>query len=627
MPVVVNHHLSEVAAFRARKNQDDPESVRKQVDAEYKRAGEYEFIFQKPTEPAIQQLRNKLLIAKVGSMNLQIDEIGSNLFKAKECFPAFLELWDGKLKNNLTKNTQDSIRSEAVYGVTPTNMMLFGVPSALLDNGKSEDEFTSMLEIGFARRSFFGYVSEEAYARELVLPSPQERLALAKRGLDDSALEGFSEAMKELADPLRLGTKLPVPDDTALLLFAYENDCKTRAFAMPPQQVIAKFEMEHRAEKALRLAGAYAFCSLASQIDEQHLMSAIALTEESGDAFTRIQHRDLPHVKLAKHLGTATQELTKVSLREQLPFFKKGTKQERDEMLSEAIDWGYTNNIAISRRFSRGVEFYSGEMLKSTDLNKLIISHSGQITENYRSQEIKWEQLDRLAMNDGVHWITHHLDNGFDGRGYRHNDNCLAGFNVVVLDVDHGPTIQSAQKALHGYKAFYYTTKRHTPAEHRFRIVLPLNYTLELDADDFAQFMKNLYDWLPFDSDEQTGQRSRKWLSNKGHHVFTKGKMLDALPFIPRTTRQTEFAERLLDLENMDGLDRWFILNTSEASSNRNANLIRYGLLLVDAGIDVVGARDRILAINNQLDVPLKPAEVDSTIMKTVTKKILAATP
>jgi hypothetical protein len=396
---------------------------------------------------------------------------------------------------------------------------------------------------------------------------------------------------------------------------------------MPAQDTIAKREMEHRADKAMRLAGGYAFVNMASQVEPCHLMSAIALAEESGDAFSRIMHRDMPHEKLAKFLGNSAQELTKVSLREQLPFFKGGTKQDRDAMLNEAIEWGYVNNIAISRRFSRGVEFYSGKYLESTNLKKMRISWSAEMTHNYTSAEISWDQLDRMANTDGIHWINHHLENGFDSRGHRHNDHCVAGFNMVVIDVDHGPTIQTAQRLLKGYRAFYYLTKRHTPAEHRFRIVIPLNYTLELNAEDFKEFMNNLYEWLPFDSDEQTGQRSRKWLSNKGYSMFTEGVLLDALPFIPRTERQTEYAERLVNLENMDGLDRWFVLNTSAAEENRNSHLIRYGLILVDAGLDIVGARDKILAINNQLDDPLPVSELDRTVMKTVTKKILAANP
>jgi len=620
-PTMVAHNLAQVADFRARKNQKDPQIVRVRLDKEFERCGNYHYSFSKTTEAAVHQMRDLLLLSKIGSINLQIDEIGSNLFKSKDALPAFLELYDGKLKTNMTKNTVDSVRSEAEYGVTPTNVMLFGVPGALLDNGKNEIEFTEMLENGYARRCHFGYLSDEDYARELRLITPAERLRLSKITDSDTSLDAIAEQLAELADPMKANMKLAMPDDTALMLFQYQNDCKERAFDMPAADTVAKTEMEHRHSKAKKLAGTYAFINGAPQVETQHMEAAIALTEESGDAFTRILHRDLAHVKLAKHLGDSPQELTKVSLREQLPYFK-GSKQDRDEMLNEAIDWGYTNNIAIRRRFSNGVEFYSGTRLESNDLSQLRISYSTEFTDNYTSTSIPWSLVSQFASTDDVHWINHHLENGFDNVGYRDGENCIPGFNMVVIDVDGETTIQAAKQVLADYKAFYYLTKRHTHEEHRFRILLPINYTLELSEDDFAGFMDNLYAWLPFTADDHTGQRSRKWLSNKGHHMYTDGKLLDALPFIPRTNMQAKYAERLVDLKNMGGLERWFLLNTSNGKGNRNNNLLRYAMLLVDGGLDAIGIRDQVLALNNKLPVPIPESRVDSTIMKTVSKKL-----
>lgn len=627
-PIITTHNIAKVADFRARKDVKDPEETRMRVEKEFERMGAYEFVFTKPTEAALVQLRDKMLLAGIGGINLQVDEIGSNLFKTKDSFPSFLELFDGRMKRNLTKNASENIRAESMYGITPANCLLFGVPGALLDNGKNEEEFINMQDIGFARRSFFGYISDEEYTSNVILKTPEDMLKRAKQADADSTLEDISELFGELADPLKANTKLPIPDNTALLLFHYMNDCKKRAMAMPLPDAMRRYEMENRYDKAVRLAGAYAFVESASQIEVAHLKAAIALAEESGDAFKRIMHRDLPHVKLAKHLGMANQELTKVSLREQLPFFKGGTKQSRDEMLVEAVDWGYTNNIAIRKRYSNGVEFFHGQLLKSNDLSQLRISFGQEQAYNYTSQVIPWAKIDKLAKINDVHWINHVLENGFDNAGHRHNDNCIPGFNMVVLDVDNSVgdylSIQHARIMMKDYRAFYYTTKRHTKDHHRFRIILPLSYTLELEAEDFAGFMHNLYEWLPFDSDDATGQRSRKWLTNKGHHVFTDGKLLDPLPFIPRTNRQAEFSERLIDLGNMGGLERWFIMNTSVKLNNRNNNMLRYAMMLVDGGMDAVGTRDRLLAMNNKLDEPVKESEFDGTVMQTVTKKIQA---
>ena len=103
-------------------------------------------------------MRHKLLMAEAGSMNFEMDELGSNLLGNTEVLNVFLELFDvGKVKQKLTKNTSENIRSEEINGRTPTNLLLFGTPSKLLNGGKVEEEFYAMLETGYARRCLFGF--------------------------------------------------------------------------------------------------------------------------------------------------------------------------------------------------------------------------------------------------------------------------------------------------------------------------------------------------------------------------------------------------------------------------------------------------------------------------------------
>ena len=84
----------------------------------------------------MKQLRHKLLLANCGSINLQIDEIGSNLIGSVDVLTLFLELYDqGIVKQKLTKNTAENQRGEELDGKTPTNMLLFGTPAKLLDGG------------------------------------------------------------------------------------------------------------------------------------------------------------------------------------------------------------------------------------------------------------------------------------------------------------------------------------------------------------------------------------------------------------------------------------------------------------------------------------------------------------
>ena len=69
-----------------------------------------------------------------------------------------------------------------------------------------------------------------------------------------------------------------------------------------------------------------------------------------------------------------------------------------------------------------------------------------------------------------------------------------------------------------------YTTKRHQTEEHgdRFRLVLPINYILELDSDEYKEFMNNVMMWLPFKTDESANQRSKKWETYQGNTTSMK---------------------------------------------------------------------------------------------------------
>ncbi|PIZ55360.1 DUF3987 domain-containing protein, partial [Candidatus Uhrbacteria bacterium CG_4_10_14_0_2_um_filter_41_7] len=149
-PIVSERNLAQLASKRAAITGDDDDEVLTAVTKEFKELGVLAFSFDSGTTAAVKQMRHKLLMAGIGSMNLEIDEIGSNLLSNSDVLSTFLELFDvGKIKQKLTKNTKDNVRSEEIEGGTPTNLLLFGTPSKLLNGGKTEEEFYSFLETGY----------------------------------------------------------------------------------------------------------------------------------------------------------------------------------------------------------------------------------------------------------------------------------------------------------------------------------------------------------------------------------------------------------------------------------------------------------------------------------------------
>lgn len=611
-PILAENNLPKLAVKRANRKSTDPDEEMNRVQKEFDSLGPLLFSFDSGTAPAVKQMRHKLLMGNAGSMNLIMDEVAANLTANQEVFATFIELYDkGLTKQKLIKNSSDNARSEEIIGKTPANLLMFGVPSRLLDGAKTEDELIAMLDSGYARRCFFGYVRSTGKKKTRTAEQMYEDRTNRN---NESTLEELSDRLENLADIINANKKLQITKEVCIRLNEYQLNCEARAEQMPDHQEIQKSELSNRHFKVLKLAGTYAFIDDSPEITEDHIYYAIKLAEDSGEAFNQLLARDKPWVKLAKYIAAVGQDVTQADLAEDLPFYKGGVSY-KNEMMTLATAYGYKNNIIIKKSFSDGIEFLRGETLKETTLARMIIAYSGDTTTDYSNEYAPFDQLHKLTQAPNMHWVAHHLNGG-----YRNEENCIAGFNLAVIDVDGGTSISTAKLLLKNFKYLIYTTKRHTEEEDRFRIILPLNYELALDAKDYKEFMTNIYSWLPFEVDTGTNQRARKWLSNAGHYEYNEGELLDALPFIPKTSKNEERKALANTQQSMDNLERWVINNIGDG--NRNNMLLRYAMILLDAGFDFEGIRSRIMSLNEKIADKLEEAEIMGTILVTVMRQL-----
>lgn len=613
LPTMSDENLWRIANERAARDSTDPQEEKDKADTEYKRAGSFPYTFDSGTVPAVKQLRHKLLLANCGAINLQIDEIGLNLVGNVDLLTAFLELFDqGVIKNKLIKSTAENARNEEVDGKTPTNMMLFGTITKLFDGGQTEDQFYSMLETGYARRCLFGIgqQSRRAYHSQ----TPQEIYEKLIQPQNTAAVHKWAAHFHSLADPSVFGWRMEVPDDVAVLLIEYKTECEKAADLLPDHDEIRKAELSHRYFKALKLAGAYAFVDQSIQVDITHLKQAILLVEESGASFQSILTRPKSYQRLAKFIAEHGSELTHADLNEQLPFYKSG-QAARNEMMTMAVAWGYKNHIIIKKQFNDGIEFFHGETLAETDLNKIKLSYSEHFAYNYETEEVPFEKLSMLTQHPDMSWCNHAFKSG-----HRAEENVIKGFNLIVIDVDGGISRDTVHELMREYKFHTYTTKRHTAQENRFRLIMPTNYVLTLDTDEYKEFMNSIMAWLPFTTDESANQRSKKWLSHDGDaYTHMDGELLDVLQFIPKTAKNEAYQKKFQEIESHDNLERWFAGRM--ASGNRNNQMIKFALALVDSGFDLLTVKERVHAFNNKLSNKLDAGEIDATIMRTVAGK------
>lgn len=611
---LATQNFPRLAVKRSNRNGTDPDEEEIYIKKQFKQLGDLLFSFNSGTSPAVRQMRDKLLMADAGSLNLIMDEVGANLIANQEVFDTFIELYDkGLIKQKLLKNTTENVRNEEIVGQTPANLLMFGVPTRLLDGAKTEDAMMTMLDMGYARRCFFGYVR-----------SAGRRTRTAEEMYDDrtnktnsAVIEQLADHFYRLADIINNNKKLSISKETCIMLNEYQLHCEARAEKLPEHREMQKRELSERNFKVLKLAGAYAFVDDSSTVTDAHIEAAICLAEDSGDAFSQLLSRDKPWVKLAKYIGSCAQDVTQADLAEDLPFYKGGVGAKQ-ELMSQATAWGYKNNIIIKKSFADGIEFLRGEMLKKTDMQKMTISYSTDIAVDYINEYAPFDSLHKLTQASGMHWVNHHL-----AGGHRNEENAIAGFNLVVLDVESSVSLSTAKLLLKSYRWLMYTTKRHTDVENRFRIILPINYNLNLDAKDFKEFMHNIYEWLPFEVDSATGQRARKWLSHDGgpnSYEYNDGEILDALPFIPKTSKNEERKAKLDTQQSMDNLERWVMNNIGDG--NRNNMLLRYGMILLDAGYDFEGIRTRVVSLNDKIPDKLDEIEIMSTIMISIGKAL-----
>lgn len=614
----------EIAAV---KSGDEDEEL-KIIQADFKRQGHQPFLFDSGTGPAVKQLRYKLLLAKAGAINFQMDEIGSNLQANTEVINVLLELYDlGRIKTKLVKNTQDNERGLDIVGDTPANVLMFGTTSKLFDGGKVEEEFFSFLETGYARRCFFGIGHPEMISPDVKPEDVYESLVSKNRS---QALKHWRQRLERFADEKFYNKELEVPRDVGIELVSYRLYCQALAASYPEHEVIKKAEMDHRYFKTLKLAGVYAFLDESDEITMQNLHQAILVSEESGDSFHTLLKRERNFVRLAKYIAAAPGDLTHADLVEDLPYYPSSTTPRR-EIMDLAMAWGVGNHVVIKKRVESGVEFFSGSTLEETNLQKLIFSHSDHMAYNYTPENRPFDKLGKLLAAPDRHWCNHH----FAG-GHRAGDNVMQGFNMLAVDIDgherdkdgaitkRGVTLEFVHEMLKDFTFITATTKRHTDDEHRFRLIMPTNYVLKLDRADYREFMDSFLLWLPFESDSAANQPEKKWQTCEGSivNVHRGQSLIDVLPFIPKTKKNTEYREGIADLSRLDHLERWFLNHMEEG--NRNNNLLNFAMMLVDAGADFDTIKDKVHVLNQQSPRPLKKDEVDSTVLKSVGQKMLA---
>lgn len=578
--------------------------------------GPYVETFDSGTAPAIKQLRAKIQQLGFGALNLQIDEIGSNLSSSEEALTTFLELYDlGQIKQKVTKVTKESSRTLDNRSCTPANLLMFGTPSKLFDGGNTEKLFIDLVTAGYARRSFFSWQASRRGMRTISQDEAFQKAVALLTALDQSP---WIEKVRFLLQGERKKI-YSLSDRADKQLFAYRVYCEQRSEEYPEHQEDVRAEMMHRHIKTMKVAAAFAALERLPVVLIRHINHAIALAEESGKAFQTMLTRDKPYIRLAKYITTNKNRMTQADLVATLPYYT-GSQSARNDMMNLATSWAYSHDKLIRKEYADGIEFFSGEALEQTDLGAIPLSYSSHMADNYTNSTPAWDKLPRLLLAQDLHFTNHLLAAGEHGMGHRSEANIIEGCNFIVLDVDGTASLPLARSVLEDFQYYIYTTKSHKDDDHHYRIVMPLSHKVNLNREVFQNFMRNIYNWLPFEVDVAAKDRCRKWASHPGQLEENAGMLLDATQFIPNTIRQEKMSLAADGLKNLPALERWFALQMS--AGNRNNMLARFAFVLVDTGLSLPEIETRVVSLNNSQSDKLSMAEIQQTVLRSVAQRI-----
>lgn len=626
-PSALTDGIADIASYRAQRRNTTELSESKRLWKEADAVGSIALEFsENSTSQGIRQIRHKIILANIGGINLQVDEIGHNLTKLHDVISLMLEMYDtGSAKDGITKNTSENKRFEYIHGYTPANLLLFGTHSSLFNGAEQEQQFMTMLEAGYARRSFFSFSKGVSDNRKE--QTAEEAVAAMFSGQFSNKYRELSEHFESLADFSQMNRKMQIREKEAVYLMKYKFDCEKRSEEFKSFESTLSAEMRHRYFKVLKLAAATSFVCKERYITREHIDNAIKLAEESGKCLMHIVRPEKDFMRLAKYLAERNTFVTIADIESDLPCYT-GAMAKKNDMMTAAIAYGYRNNILITRKMVDNILFTKGSALRETDLDKLIISVSADLAYDYEPKMIKIEDLYDLASVNNMNWCNHHF---YDN--HRFMDDLIEGFNMVVFDIDDGTPIDAVKRIFAGYYAFFYHTKRSTEEQNRYRLVLPISHVLELDREDYIQLMDNIIESLPIDVDidSSSKQPEKKWLTNHCDEDHCElvlydqddepCKLFDILPFIPRTHKNEVYVRERKVFKDMTNLQFWMVHNSFEG--NRNKMMHRYAMVLVESGYSEAEIRAELVEIATKMKDGLDEREIDGTVMKTVKRELL----
>ena len=555
------------------------------------------------TDAATVKIMRVLDLIEYFSINYIVDEFASVVTKEYEMLSStVLEIYD---KGYVPVNLRATSKINKAESPIPMNLLAFGSAHLLFESDTAtEKAFFDLLLAGLARRSVFCYVDTQVNRFTLDVN--------ANRNIIDSI---SNDLVKIVSDYDKKVLSLSSEAESAYL--KYLDDNTEDSLQYQSHLMLQKIYAKNKYWIALKLSALVAVSNFHEQVELSDFEYAKQIVEDSEKDLHRIINRPQKYELVVDYLVESGKEESEYTLTQSLPFYKeiKAKKQFLELMKGYAFD----NNITLMIQEKHNVTFYSAKNREKVDLDKpLTFSYSSHITEGfYCNDQGTWKDFYKVVCADGIHYSAHCFKDG-----YRKKDNVIEGFSLIILDFDGGVSLDTAKLIFEDYTYLIATTKSHQVEKNgivddRFRVILPMESKLELDPEQYSQFMKNLLDDIPIEADRACVDASRFYYSYKGEYWYNEGVLFDAIKYIPNTQEAETYSKEgnKLSKKNIDRIGQYLLRNEH---SGRNNQLLRYSLLLIDKGYSKEDIKKEVLKLNAQFSKPLPEVEIERSVFVTL---------
>lgn len=576
------------------------------------------------TNSGFLQDRNTLDILKIGSTNIRVEELVSVLKSSdfEQVLNLLTESWQEG--SNAARSFKSYISPKIEH--VPCNCLLYSSPEGFRnESNKQFQNFVDNLSNGMARRSYVVFDESDVIMEE----EPTEE-SLQKYASDLKKAKEMSIEMSKYFTEI-------ITKHSGTIEFTIEAELEAKKYEIRNKNIVAnsplmknaiKAEMLARSFKIRRLAGLYALYDGSLEVSIENINDAIEWAEMLNKDLSIALNAETTAEKIFDYLKKVGKYSSQTDVIKYYKMTVKDFKENIDEVYTVAYDNGSTLQTKVFDKEAKVIKFnlILGEL---TDLETIICSASDLMSDDYKQVKISHKDLPKLV-------------SGFYGKNYsaglflnskRNKANYIKRQNLIIFDVDDGMTIEDAKFYLNKYKGFISTTRSHLKDKNgmiceRFRIVLISKYVFNLGHEEYKTTLTNFALLHNLTVDFPVIEPSRLFYSNKeSEFTFLDGDdLIDLRNYIPETKEVVETEKSIKNAEqyssnnNINGLDKYFLLTTN--AGNRNNNLHNYGVALMDKkGLDIESAKAKVLGLNSMLLEPLDESELERTVFKTMSRK------